>query len=46
MPAEGAWFWLEGMIDVFFYVDLVLNFFIAYEVRGRRGALPALERSG
>jgi hypothetical protein len=32
MPAEGIWFWLEGMIDVFFYVDLALNFFVAYEV--------------
>jgi hypothetical protein len=33
LPAEGSWFWVEGMIDLFFYVDLVLNFFVAYEVR-------------
>lgn len=33
-PAEGFWFWLEGLIDIFFYTDLVLNFFTAYEVRG------------
>lgn len=41
MPAEGSWFWVEGMIDLFFYVDLVLNFFVAYEVRprGARGGL-------
>lgn len=32
LPAEGSWFWVEGMIDLFFYVDLVLNFFVAYEV--------------
>jgi len=32
MPAEGSWFWVEGMIDLFFYIDLVLNFFVAYEV--------------
>lgn len=32
MPAEGVWFWFEGLIDLFFYVDLVLNFFLAYEV--------------
>lgn len=32
MPAEGTWFWVEGMIDVFFYIDLLLNFFVAYEV--------------
>ncbi|KIZ07885.1 Potassium channel AKT1 [Monoraphidium neglectum] len=31
MPAEGVWFWVEGMIDAFFYIDLVLNFFVAYE---------------
>lgn len=33
MPAEGMWFWVEGVIDLFFYIDLVLNFFVAYEVR-------------
>lgn len=33
IPSEGLWFWFEGMIDVFFYVDLALNFFTAYEVR-------------
>lgn len=32
LPAEGSWFWVEGMIDLFFYVDLVLNFFVAFEV--------------
>ena len=32
LPAEGVWFWFEGMIDLFFYVDLALNFFTAYEV--------------
>lgn len=32
LPAEGMWFWFEGMIDIFFYVDLVFNFFTAYEV--------------
>ncbi|GIL77636.1 hypothetical protein Vretimale_6799 [Volvox reticuliferus] len=30
-PASGFWFWLEGLIDIFFYTDLVLNFFTAYE---------------
>ena len=42
LPAEGAWFWVEGAIDLFFYADLVLNFFTAYEVcvsrRRRRGS--------
>jgi hypothetical protein len=33
MPAEGVWFWVEGAIDAFFYADLALNFFVAYEVR-------------
>lgn len=32
LPAEGMWFYFEGMIDLFFYADLVLNFFTAYEV--------------
>lgn len=32
-PSEGMWFWLEGMVDLFFYVDLALNFFTAFEVR-------------
>jgi hypothetical protein len=32
IPAEGMWFWFEGMIDLFFYVDLALNFFTAFEV--------------
>jgi hypothetical protein len=36
MPAEGVWFWFEGLIDIFFYVDLVLNFFLAYEVAAWR----------
>jgi hypothetical protein len=31
-PSEGMWFWLEGMVDLFFYVDLALNFFTAFEV--------------
>ena len=35
LPAEGSWVWVEGRIDLFFYVDLVLNFFVAYEVRSR-----------
>lgn len=39
MPAEGSWFWVEGMIDIFFYVDLVLNFFVAYEVGAQPWAL-------
>ena len=26
------WFWFEGMVDLFFYIDLVLNFFTAHEV--------------
>ncbi len=30
-PAVGFWFWLEGLIDIFFYTDLILNFFTAYE---------------
>ncbi|EFJ52746.1 hypothetical protein VOLCADRAFT_86033 [Volvox carteri f. nagariensis] len=30
-PASGFWFWLEGLIDLFFYTDLVLNFLTAYE---------------
>ncbi|KAG2445187.1 hypothetical protein HYH02_008655 [Chlamydomonas schloesseri] len=30
-PATGFWFWFEGLIDLFFYTDLVLNFFTAYE---------------
>lgn len=33
MQAQGPWFWIEGIIDIFFYIDLVLNFFTAYEVR-------------
>jgi hypothetical protein len=32
IPSEGMWFWFEGMIDLFFYFDLALNFFTAYEV--------------
>lgn len=35
IPSEGMWFWFEGMIDLFFYIDLVLNFFTAYEVSVR-----------
>ncbi|GBG00035.1 voltage-gated ion channel [Raphidocelis subcapitata] len=31
LPAEGTWFWVEGVIDVFFYIDLFLNFFVAFE---------------
>ncbi|KAL6756171.1 hypothetical protein V8C86DRAFT_2654456 [Haematococcus lacustris] len=31
MQAQGPWFWIEGILDIFFYVDLVLNFFTAYE---------------
>jgi hypothetical protein len=46
MPAEGVWFWVEGMIDAFFYIDLVLNFFVAYEVRGQRGWGAHVLRSG
>ncbi|GLC41041.1 hypothetical protein PLESTB_000949600 [Pleodorina starrii] len=30
-PATGFWFWLEGLIDIFFYTDLAMNFFTAYE---------------
>eukprot|EP00878_Enallax_costatus_P029632 GHUV01032165.1.p1 GENE.GHUV01032165.1~~GHUV01032165.1.p1 ORF type:complete len:126 (-),score=39.30 GHUV01032165.1:349-726(-) len=33
IPSEGMWFWFEGMIDMFFYIDLALNFFTAFEVR-------------
>jgi hypothetical protein len=32
IQAQGPWFWIEGIIDIFFYADLVLNFFTAYEV--------------
>lgn len=32
IPSEGLWFWFEGMVDLFFYIDLVLNFFTAHEV--------------
>jgi hypothetical protein len=32
IPSEGLWFWFEGMIDLFFCIDLALNFFTAYEV--------------
>ena len=32
IPSEGLWFWFEGLIDLFFYADLALNFFTAYEV--------------
>lgn len=32
LPAEGTWFWVEGVIDAFFYIDLLLNFFVAFEV--------------
>ncbi len=34
LPAQGTWFWVEGLIDIFFYADLVMNFFTAYEVGG------------
>jgi hypothetical protein len=34
LPAQGTWFWVEGLIDIFFYTDLVMNFFTAYEVGG------------
>jgi hypothetical protein len=49
IPAEGLWFWFEGVIDLFFYVDLALNFFTAYEVRrafarGRECAPQQLSR--
>jgi hypothetical protein len=37
LPAQGTWFWVEGVIDLFFYADLVMNFFTAYEVRRRQG---------
>ena len=33
LQAEGPWFWIEGVIDIFFYADLVMNFLTAYEVR-------------
>ncbi len=46
MPAEGSWFWVEGMIDVFFYIDLVLNFFVAYEVRPRAACVGRTGSSG
>jgi hypothetical protein len=35
LPAQGTWFWVEGLIDIFFYADLIMNFFTAYEVGGR-----------
>lgn len=40
IPSEGLWFWFEGLIDLFFYMDLALNFFTAYEV----GMVPSTER--
>jgi len=36
IPSEGMWFWFEGMIDIFFYFDLALNFFTAYEVSNNK----------
>eukprot|EP00218_Dolichomastix_sp_CCMP3274_P012215 CAMPEP_0170135336 /NCGR_PEP_ID=MMETSP0033_2-20121228/2426_1 /TAXON_ID=195969 /ORGANISM="Dolichomastix tenuilepis, Strain CCMP3274" /LENGTH=714 /DNA_ID=CAMNT_0010370935 /DNA_START=50 /DNA_END=2194 /DNA_ORIENTATION=- len=30
-PAYGVEFWFEFLIDIYFYIDLVLNFFTAYE---------------
>ena len=42
LPAEGAWFWVEGAIDLFFYTDVVLNFFTAYEVRLRAACAVSL----
>lgn len=35
LPAQGTWFWVEGLIDIFFYADLIMNFFTAYEVGGK-----------
>lgn len=32
LQAQGPWFWIEGLMELFFCVDLVLNFFTAYEV--------------
>mmetsp|Transcript_16868 Transcript_16868/g.55188 ORF Transcript_16868/g.55188 Transcript_16868/m.55188 type:complete len:904 (+) Transcript_16868:89-2800(+) len=29
-PAYGVEFWFEFLIDIYFYIDLVLNFFTAY----------------
>lgn len=41
------WFWFEGMVDLFFYIDLVLNFFTAYEVRqGSAGSNLAVRLIG
>jgi CRP-like cAMP-binding protein len=31
LSAQGFWFWMEGVINLFFWADLVLNFFTAYE---------------
>jgi hypothetical protein len=32
MQAQGVWFWAEGLINLFYWVDLFMNFFVAYEV--------------
>ena len=32
MQAQGFWFWMEGVMNVYFWIDLVLNFFLAFEV--------------
>lgn len=45
IPSEGIWFWFEGIIDVFFYFDLALNFFTAYEVCHQGAAWLCAEAS-
>lgn len=42
IPSEGVWFWFEGVIDFFYYIDLALNFFTAYEVCRRQTAAWSL----
>eukprot|EP00798_Chlamydomonas_sp_ICE-L_P012569 gene12569-15792_t len=31
MQSQGFFFWMEGLMNLFFLVDLILNFFLAYE---------------
>ena len=38
-PAWGVWYAVELLVDLYFYVDLVLNFFTAYYEDNRVGAL-------
>ena len=46
MQAQGPWFWMEGVMNIFFWADLVMNFFVAYEVGRHAGGHARVALSG